>query len=131
VRVVFLERRREQMRRLGLLLLCTTLPRWCCWYVMVLMVRAGPVAAVGQHVPTEFSKMTREKPPENGWMEKSECTAHSQCVSGKFCQWTWCGDTVKFLQLDCSVGVMSLRFRALRGLMPSNQMPGSVLGSPT
>jgi hypothetical protein len=73
------------------------------------MVRAGPVAAVGQHVPTEFSKMTREKPPENGWMETSECTAHSQCVSGKFCQWTWCGDNVKIWKLDCSVGVMSLR----------------------
>jgi hypothetical protein len=76
------------------LLSYTTLAGWCCCYVVVLLLRSAPAAAVGQPVPTELSEMTRQQAPVDGfWIEKSQCTTHSQCAAGKFCKWTWCGDT--------------------------------------
>ena len=61
----------------------------CALTAVLLLVRSAPGAAVGQHVPTEFSQLIRDQPPENGWIGASECEKHSQCGAGKFCKWTW------------------------------------------
>ena len=67
---------------------------WWCLCAVVLLLRA---AAVGQHVPTEISDMTREQAPEDGWIDKSQCETHPQCAAGEFCKWKWCGVTLASL----------------------------------
>ena len=80
------EAKRQALQRLEMAIVTGT--PCCCLIFLLLISSAAPAIAIGEHVPTEFSEMTRTDPPDS-WLDESECVEHDQCSEGKFCKWAW------------------------------------------